>query len=116
MEPETQLVADAYGGQGSRGVEEMAVGGLAPITTQPVEAITDLGDEYPGTRQRGQPVHLPVALDAHANTGDQLFREDLTELSCLHQRGVGMGEHRGFRRGAVQREQRLMSVEDPEVR
>ncbi|MFD3868818.1 hypothetical protein [Streptomyces sp. NPDC058623] len=94
----------------------MAVRGLVPVAAQPVEVITDLGDEYPGTRQGGQPVDLPVALDPHTDAGDQLLGEDLTELAGLDQGRVRVSEHRGFRRGAVKREQRLMLVEESEVR
>lgn len=116
VEPEAEFVADAYGGQGPCRVEQVAVRGLVPVTTHPVEVITDLGDEYPGTRQRGQPVDLPVALDPHADAGDQFLGEDLTELSGLDQGRVRVREYRGFRRSAVKGEQRLVLVQDPEVR
>jgi hypothetical protein len=74
------------------------------------------GDKDSGPGQGGQPVDLAVSLDPHSDPGDELFRQNFAELAGLDQGGIGVREHRRLRRRPVESEQRLMPVEEPEVR
>ncbi|GFH77449.1 hypothetical protein Sgou_21190 [Streptomyces gougerotii] len=83
------------------------MGGLIAVHPQLVKIPTRLGDQDASSGQGSQPVDLPVSVHPHANPGDQLLCEDLTELACLNERGVRVREDRGLGLSAIERQQGL---------
>lgn len=115
VEEVAQLPAQLQRFECLRRVEEVVVRGVVPASAQLVESVTAPADEYALSSQRVEAIDLPGAFDAGSGTGDELLGEHLTELASADVRGVRVGQDGELCLGTVDRQERLMSVQPPEV-
>ncbi|MEV7053926.1 hypothetical protein AB0N79_11030 [Streptomyces microflavus] len=113
---DTELVAEPYGFEGARGVEEVGVSGLVAVTAQLVEGIVDGRGQRADGREGTEAVDLACTRDPGTRTSDEFLGQDFTELACLDLCGIRIAENIQFRLRTVKGKERLMLVKNAEIR